>query len=77
MRTRLALACLVAGLAALAPIVPASAQCDPDPGLLAGSRSCSNSCTQTGDTWEKARHDLADKGIGHVPSYWDLFACTQ
>jgi hypothetical protein len=78
MRTKLALAGLVAGLAALAPVAPASAQCDPDPTLSAGAtRSCSNSCTETGNAWEKVRGNLADKGIGGVPSYWDLFACTQ
>jgi hypothetical protein len=77
MRTKLAVAGLVAGLAALAPVAPASAQCDPDPGIFSGTRACSNSCTETGNTWEKVRGNLADKGIGGIPSYWDLFACTQ
>jgi hypothetical protein len=75
MRTKLALAGLVACLAALAPVAPASAQCDPDPGLFT-SRSCSNSCTQMAEIWGPVGGALADHGIGvHNPG--ELFACTQ
>ncbi len=75
MRSRLALAGVLAGLAALAPVAPASAQCDPQ--ILAGGGSgCTNGCTETGNTVDKATAGLRDK-FSAVPSYWDLFACTQ
>lgn len=74
MRTKLAIAGVVAGLAALAPAAPASAQCDPQ--IVTGGSGCANSCTELGNAVDKATAGLRDK-FGVVPSYWDLFACTQ
>jgi hypothetical protein len=76
MRITLAVAGLVAGLAALVPAAPASAQCDPQLFDNGGS-GCSNGCMETGARYEALRADLADKGVGHVPSYSAIFACTQ
>ncbi|MDQ1713250.1 MAG: hypothetical protein QOE45_2700 [Frankiaceae bacterium] len=76
MRTTLALAGLVAGLAALAPLAPASAQCDPQVFDTGGS-GCANGCMDNGRWYEEQRATLADKGIRGLPSYDSIFLCTQ
>jgi hypothetical protein len=76
-RTKLALAGLVAGLAALAPVAPASAQCDPQIGTETGS-GCSNGCTETGNAIDKVLTAVDDRvAAADLPGYWDVFACTQ
>jgi len=73
MRTKLAVAALVAGLAAtLAPLSPASAYCEEDPVLT--TRSCTNSCMENGRRYEELRAKL---GLSVLPSYWDIFLCPQ
>ena len=79
MRSKLALAGVVAGAAAfLAPVAPASAYCGPE--IIAtegggGSGGCSNGCYETGEAYENVRTSLpvGDK----IPGYWDLFACLD
>jgi hypothetical protein len=72
-RTKLAFVALGVGVAAaLLPLAPASANCDPDTGL--GDGSCTNGCVETGKRYEalraKAGHDL-------LPSYWDVISCPM
>ncbi|HEU0130041.1 MAG TPA: hypothetical protein VFQ85_03500 [Mycobacteriales bacterium] len=70
MRSKLALAGLVAGLAAaLAPIAPASAQCDPQVFDLEGSGGCANGCEDFSRTYDS----LAEQA--HLPT--GIWACTQ
>ena len=77
MRSKIALAGLAVGLlTALAPLAPASAQCDPDTGL--GNGGCTNSCIEAGNRYEALRESVESRVGGvHLPSYWDLFACTM
>jgi hypothetical protein len=81
MRTRIALAGLVAGAAAfVAPVAPASAYCQDQLVILGdggGSGECTNGCYETGEAYENARTSLADKvaAAQHIPSYWTLFVC--
>lgn len=75
MRTKLALAGLLAGVAA--SFVPsASAYCEPEIIVVeGGSGGCRNSCVETGQRYESAREKL-DK-TGKLPSYWDIFVCPM
>lgn len=78
MRSKLALAGVVAGVAAaLAPVAPASAQCDPQIVVIGdggGSGGCSNGCMDTGNAFNAAQQ----KALGRVVvDYWDYFLCTQ
>jgi hypothetical protein len=74
MRTKLATAGLLAGLAtALAPVAPAAANCDPQI-IATGPSGCTNGCMETGKRYEEVRDRLGGKVL---PSYWDLFACPQ
>lgn len=81
MRSRIALAALLAGAAAfVAPAAPASAYCEHEIVILGdggGSGECSNSCYETGETYEKVRLALVEKfeAAEVVPGYWDLFVC--
>ena len=80
MRSKLALAGVVAGAAAfLAPVTPASAYCQQVDISIEGSGSgeCTNGCYETGDAYEAVRLALVDKvsAAEHIPGYWDLFAC--
>lgn len=81
MRTKLALAGLVAGAASfVAPVAPATAYCQQPVIVIGdggGSGECTNSCTETGEAYEKVRLALTEKvaAAEAVPGYWDLFAC--
>lgn len=75
MRTTLAIAGLVAGLAM--PFAPsASAYCEPEIIVVeGGSGGCRNSCVENGERYENAREKF-DK-TGTLPSYWALFVCPM
>jgi len=81
MRSRIALAALLAGAAAfVAPVAPASAYCQNEIIVLSdggGSGECTNGCYETGEAYEKVRLALAEKfaAAEKIPSYWDIFAC--
>jgi hypothetical protein len=79
MRTQLVLAGLLAGVAAtVAPLAPASAYCEPEIIVVeGGSGECRNSCIETGERYEAARHKLGEKYGEMVPSYWDIFVCPM
>jgi hypothetical protein len=73
-RSKLALAGLVAGLAtAVLPMVPASANCAeaifPD-----GTTGCGNPCNDEAAIFNGAQEKATGKV---VVNYWSLFACTQ
>ncbi len=84
MRTKLAVAALVAGVAAtVAPATPASAYCsepivvlDDGSGGGGGGQTCTNECYTTGEAYENATAELQER-FEVVPSYWDLFACLD
>jgi hypothetical protein len=76
MRTKLAVAGLVAGLGAtLAPLSPATAYCEPEIIVVEGQEGgCRNSCIETGQRYEELREKSGSKLL---PSYWALFACPM
>lgn len=78
MRSKLAIAGLVAGAAAfVAPVSPASAYCAQE--LISheggGSGQCTNGCYEAGEAYENLRAKLPNGD--QVPGYWDLFACLD
>lgn len=77
MRTQLALAGLVAGVAASFAAPSASAYCEPEVIVIEGGSSggCRNSCVENGERYENAREKF-DK-TGALPSYWDIFLCPM
>jgi hypothetical protein len=83
MRTKLALAGLLAGAAAFVAPAPASAYCQEEIVVLSegggSGGGCTNSCYQTGEAYENVRTSLAEKvsAAEKLPGYWDLFACLD